>query len=190
LEVVFKLTYTDVFQTVNGCDSTISTVLTVNSLPVITITAFSPDTICATDPAVNLPSVTPAMGTFTGAGVSGTTFDPSISGVGNFFVTYSFTDANNCSNIDSTSITVEVCVGINENDALSNINIFPNPVSDIFTQELNVELVDVTGKTIRTINVSENSKNVKVDVSNLNKGIYFLVITSNGENTVRKIFKI
>lgn len=54
--------------------------------------------------AADIPlSGTPVGGTFSGIGVSGTNFDPS---VGTQTITYSFTDANNCSNSATTTITV------------------------------------------------------------------------------------
>ena len=38
----------------------------------------------------------PQGGTYTGVGVSGSIFDPNISGIGSHIVTYSYTDSNNC----------------------------------------------------------------------------------------------
>ena len=45
-------------------------------------------------------------GKWSGAGVSGNTFDPEIAGPGSHIITYEITDANGCSDIDETTITV------------------------------------------------------------------------------------
>ena len=50
---------------------------------------------------------TPSGGTFSGPAVTGNTFDPSISGVGNHTITYSYTDVSTgCSNFSNTIIVV------------------------------------------------------------------------------------
>ena len=66
-------------------------VITVNPLPTVTFTSVGP--FLVTDAAVDLsPSVSPSGGTFSGAGISGTMFDPATAGVGEHPITYSFTD--------------------------------------------------------------------------------------------------
>ena len=52
-------------------------------------------------------SASPTGGTFSGPGVSGNKFDPASAGVGTHNVTYTFTDANNCTNSVSRNIVVE-----------------------------------------------------------------------------------
>jgi len=69
--------------------------ITVNPLPTVTFTSVGP--FLVTDAAVDLsPSVSPSGGTFTGAGISGTMFDPATAGVGEHSITYSFTNGNGC----------------------------------------------------------------------------------------------
>lgn len=48
----------------------------------------------------------PSGGAFSGSGVSGSTFDPLVSGLGFHLVTYTYTDSNGCSASASDSITV------------------------------------------------------------------------------------
>jgi gliding motility-associated-like protein len=49
----------------------------------------------------------PLGGTFRGMGISGTTFSPSVAGVGGpYWIYYSYTDGNTCSNIDSSQVRV------------------------------------------------------------------------------------
>jgi len=63
-------------------------------------------TICLNHSAINLSGGSPAGGTYSGTGVSNNIFNPVISGPGNFVITYSYTDAQNCSGTASQSIQV------------------------------------------------------------------------------------
>src|SRR5437868_4240611 len=96
---VITYTYTDA----NGCTNSDNTSITVNPLPVVTISPLAAMCISASAVALN---GTPAGGTFTGVGVVGNNFDPSVSGAGTFVITYTYTDANGCTNSDNTSVTV------------------------------------------------------------------------------------
>ena len=79
----------------------------------------------------------PQGGTYTGVGVSGSIFDPNISGIGSHTVTYSYTDSNNCTNstqfpvvvleanIDPVSISAsfyEICNGNSTTISIDNSN--------------------------------------------------------------------
>ncbi|MFN5803795.1 MAG: PKD domain-containing protein, partial [Sphingomonadales bacterium] len=66
--------------------------ITVNALPAVSTGSYGP--YCAGASVVNL-SGTPAGGTWSGSGVSGSSFDPAVAGV--YSVTYSYTDENGCS---------------------------------------------------------------------------------------------
>jgi hypothetical protein len=70
--------------------------LTVNNLPVVTQTSF-PDN-CINSASFSITGGLPAGGTYSGTGVTGGQFSPSVSGVGTFPITYTYTDGNNCTN--------------------------------------------------------------------------------------------
>ena len=92
------VTYT--FTDANGCSNSASTTITVNDLPVVSTGSYGPVCLDAAD--ITLVG-SPVGGTWSGVGVSGNSFDP---GVGTQGVTYTFTNANGCSNSASTTITV------------------------------------------------------------------------------------
>lgn len=70
--------------------------ITVNALPTVN---FNPlQAICEGSQAFALAGGLPSGGTYSGIGVSNNTFDPSIAGTGNHLITYTYTNANNCSN--------------------------------------------------------------------------------------------
>jgi hypothetical protein len=100
---IITYTYTDPLTT---CSGTATTGILVHAAPNVAIGTF-PD-VCFDDPAVSLSSGTPSGGTYSGNGVSGTTFYPYLSGVGTHFILYSFTDLTTaCSNSDSSAILVK-----------------------------------------------------------------------------------
>lgn len=91
----------------NGCSSTASVNITVNALPNATINSLpNNNTLCAGGAPVQLTAATPG-GTWSGPGTSPSgMFNPSTAGVGTHTVTYTVTDANNCTNSDQHQITV------------------------------------------------------------------------------------
>ncbi|MGB0929252.1 MAG: PKD domain-containing protein [Chitinophagales bacterium] len=99
-----------------GCKSSIRTPIEVitNSLPNVSFTGFNTNLqYCINNEAIVLTG-SPLNGTFSSTAAMGlidnedgtATFDPSLSGVGGFDVTYTFMDANNCSNSQTQTITV------------------------------------------------------------------------------------
>ena len=97
---VVVYTYTDG----NGCTNTKSQTVTVNALPVLSITGLNA-AYCKSATAVTLTG-TPIGGTFKIDGNAATQFDPSVLSVGNHTVIYSFTDGNSCSNTTSQTVAV------------------------------------------------------------------------------------
>ncbi|OIP00211.1 MAG: hypothetical protein AUJ98_08955 [Bacteroidetes bacterium CG2_30_33_31] len=96
--------------------SSSSVVITVNPLPVVSLTGLSSN-YCSTASSVNLVG-TPAGGIFSGTGVVGSTFYPSIAGSGIKNIFYSYTNSNGCSNSDTAAVTINqtpiVNAGIND----------------------------------------------------------------------------
>lgn len=77
-------------------------------------------------------------------------------------------------------------VGVKELSAFAeNISVYPNPINNILNIEvkdistsLNVQIVDVLGKTITTQNL--NASTNSIDVSNLVNGVYFVKSANGG----------
>ncbi len=93
-------TYTDA----NTCTNSVSHSVTVHPLPVVTFTALA-NQYCITVTSVTLAG-SPSGGTFTGTGVTGNIFNPSVAGVGSFTLTYTYTDANGCTNFATRTAVV------------------------------------------------------------------------------------
>jgi hypothetical protein len=177
-----------------GCAgvATKTTAVYVNALPVVTLgTITSP--LCTNSPTVALVGA-PASGTYSGTGVVGSIFNPSISGSGAFTVSYYYTDVNGCSNSATQPVNVSLCTGIIEATNLE-ISIYPNPAKDLIyvtlpTDEFNntaIELYDAIGKLILVENVV--SKTTLVSLNNLAKGIYTVRVISEKAHTTTRIIK-
>jgi gliding motility-associated-like protein len=102
------VTYT--YTNAGGCTSSATTSITVNALPVVNAGTYAPVCINATAIALN---GTPVGGTFSGPGVTGTSFNPATAGAGTHTITYNYTDANGCSNSTTTTITVNALPVVN-----------------------------------------------------------------------------
>src|SRR6185436_13675532 len=101
--------YTVVVTNSNNCSNTsVATTITVNPLPTVSFSGLAASYNVAAAAATLTGS--PSGGTFSGPGISGNTFTPSVAGVGGpYTITYSYTDANGCSNSSSQQTTVTNC---------------------------------------------------------------------------------
>lgn len=86
--------------------------------------------------------------------------------------------------------------GINEINSIDNINIYPNPVTDIcniaFNKEysqLKIVICNSLGSEIQEFNYT-NSKNVNLDLIDLPKGVFVMRIFGDEVSIVKKFVKI
>lgn len=180
-------TYTDTIPLPGGCDSVITTTLTVNQLPTVTLSGLAP-LYCDDDPAVMLMG-SPSGGTFAGPGVTGSMFDPASAGAGTHNITYTYTDGNNCSATDTNSVDVSVCIGIAD-DMFSQIEISPNPNNGQFkvtglVSGAQIEIMDLRGKVVLRSTASMNEE--IVNLTNQSAGLYFVRITNEGKSRQYKV---
>lgn len=177
-----------------GCGTTAVSTATVevNSNPTVTMGSLA-GPYCINNPTVALTG-SPSGGVFSGAGVSGSVFDPASSGAGTFTLTYVYTDANSCSGSDNESVVVSLCTGIEELSS-SSVSIYPNPAKDILnisidhfsTENTHIEMFDAIGKLIVSDKV--NNSLTSIDMSHLSRGMYTIRIVIDGKQLVRRIVK-
>ena len=180
----------------NSCVNTASVTVAVNPIPSVSLASFSPDTVCAQSGTITLPSGTPSGGVYSGNGVSGNTFTPSLSLAGIDTVTYSVTSLG-CTGSASQSITVMNCVGVNEYSISNEINIYPNPTNGMFNihisnakfEQLIIIVVDIRGREILKVsdknNVSDYYKQISLE--NVAKGIYYIKLNIGADLAVQKL---
>ena len=106
---------------------------------------------------------------------------------GNYTVTLIATSGS-CS--DTTTFNLTINVGIEEIQTLAGVNLYPNPVSQEATIDVNlneativsVNVYDITGKVVANVYEGQMDAGIttlKVNVSNLESGIYFTTISSS-----------
>ncbi len=105
--------------TLQGCTSSDTALVTVNPNPVVALAAFN--SVCINVPAFTLTGGTPAGGTYSGAGVSGGIFSPSVAGSGPHTITYSYTNINGCSGSATSTITVNALPIVTLNLAVTQV---------------------------------------------------------------------
>jgi len=85
-------------------------------------------------------------------------------------------------------------ISVEENTINTNVNIYPNPTKGVFwlssktlTNGSSIKVFDISGKLILSkINNSE-SNIIKLDLSSVNKGLYFVELNSDTGSSVEKI---
>lgn len=95
------------------------------------------------------------------------------------------------------AITVSSGSGINDIMYSGKLvaNVYPLPVNDmlqiVFTHKLTsyIEIIDFTGKVIKTYNSGSSVNDVIIDVVDLKPGVYFCKIKANEDNQVIKFIK-
>ncbi len=176
----------------NGCGSSTPSTLNVvgNSIPVVTVAPFG--TVCANAVAFTLSGGTPVGGNYSGTGVNSNSFDPTLSGAGTFFITYTYSSGA-CVREDSAAITVSQCsVGIATSSFSNNIVIAPNPFSLQTTisfseiqKNTSIRIIDVIGNEIKSL-IMNGSKSIVIEKGNIASGIYFVQIIDEYKNVMTK----
>ena len=174
-----------------GCISVGTKTIVIDTIPSVSMPSHQP--ICLGD-IITL-SGSPSGGIFGGTGVTSNLFNSTLTGVGNQTVYYTITNMNGCSNTATNSITVNACVGIDENEfSNSTIQIYPNPNSGEFnvlsSRELKngkIEIYNYLGQLIINETLIQN---LKINLSNNSNGIYLVRILENNKTIdILKVLK-
>ena len=118
--------------------------------------------------------------------INQTDFDESH--IGDNIVVLTVTDEYGNSSSCESTVTVEAGMGIEDN-ILANIYLYPNPTSDLVfiagvDSELNAVVYDLLGKQVMRKYITK-----KIDISILEKGVYFVRLSNGINNSVHKIIK-
>ena len=124
----------------------------------------------------NVAPGSPSGGVYSGPGIIGTSFHPTLTGPGSFYVSYSYTDGNGCTTSDSSLIEVVDLNSIAMN-TLQALWISPNPASEWLTihgltAHTAISIIDVSGRVILNM-VSETSE-ATLNVHGLTSGMYLI----------------
>jgi len=169
-----------------------------NGYPEVTFGEVEP--LCNEDwDPFTLTSGEPEGGEYTGEFVSdGIYFHPTESGVGDFTVSYNYTDEVGCTASADQQVTVVNCVGVDENAENIALDVYPNPSNGLFNVDINsalldkadLKVVDALGKIVyeqKGLNIQGSHQN-SIDLSSNPQGIYFVIVSGEDYRTVKKIF--
>ena len=196
--------YTDTFSSVGGCDSVVTLALTVNALPVVSL---SWDTLIAGNylgsrlaggaywchgwypDSIFLIGGIPTGGTFNGHGVSSNVFYGQVA-YNNFgakdTITYTYTDSNGCMASAQDSISLEICEGITTINPNNLFTIYPNPANDYVMIDFDagytgsiIAVKDVTGRSVLQTRLATSPQ--QIATGDLPAGIYVVTLNNNGQ---------
>lgn len=91
---------------------------------------------------------------------------------------------------DGTTSTTEMVALENNNSNDINVSYYPNPTDGVFyiqsSEDVEIEIRSIDGKVIdsKTIYASQE---IQMDLSNYNKGLYFIVIRSESKTLIKKL---
>ena len=154
---------------------------------VVSMTAAA-DTICHFAGSVALTGLPPG-GFFSGPGINGNQFDPSLTGIGSNTISYQYTNANGCANSDSLSIFVDICGGINDFAKQNVIVNFQNGFVSVneLKEPATIFIYDLTGREIMQTKLSAGAN--QIPFTNPAFGIYlYRIANENGSIANGKFF--
>jgi hypothetical protein len=186
----------------NLCGQSITSsvlILTVNTAPTVTATPLA-NRICLSDSSIQLVG-SPVGGSWSGIGVSGFLFVPSVTAVGTYTLTYSYTSAAGCTGTATVIAKVEDCperIRLLRDDA---VILFPNPNNGRFNIRINSTLYNYLGMRVYTpagqlvkvmsFNGLVYGRVVPIDIHDLPAGTYMVKFYyDDGIRTSEKTFGV
>jgi hypothetical protein len=165
--------------------------ITVNPTPIVVATDLFNQRICISDGPVAL-NATPVGGTWSGIGVSGFNFIPGATAVGNFVLTYTYTNQFGCASTDTTTAKVSACDERNRSLEAGGAILYPNPNGGQFNirvnstrfQFLQMRVYNALGQLVSTKqwNGLVFGQIMPVDMRHLAAGVYTVRIIYDGGN--------
>lgn len=163
---------------------------------IVNFGVLSQNSFCVYNGPMTLGNSTPSGGFYSGNGIVGNLFYPSVAGLGTHLISYIYTDDDGCSKSDTASIFVDDCAGI-EDQHLNEFQVYPNPFTSelhlvcsekiLFNSQLN--LLDHVGRIILQLDITH--KDTIILLGQLSKGNYTLEISQAGRCVHReKIVKM
>lgn len=168
-------TYIDVLQSVNGCDSTVTTVLTVTNPSLNTAVSISGITLTASETNASYQWVDCDNSNSPISGATSQSYTATSNGSYAVILT-----SNSCSEVETSSCFNISQVGVDKLDKGAKFVIFPNPAQDFVRISVSegqiegIQIFDVNGKLLAEPIVTGTE--VEVNTSRLSGGVYLLKI--------------
>ena len=178
--------YTDMLSAINGCDSSITTNLTVNPLIDLT-TSTSGNSITANTGPANYQWIDCNNGNSIIVGAISQVYTSTANG--NYAVIIS---QNGCS--DTSACVTITTTGIVLKRNNEDIEIFPNPTTSTITvkglsADSHINIMNALGQTIFSKTINQKDVEKIIDLSDFKNGMYYIRIENKDKSISRKIIK-
>ncbi|MCF8258521.1 MAG: T9SS type A sorting domain-containing protein [Flavobacteriales bacterium] len=168
----------------------------VDNSPVVSL-AYSDTTICLTHELdVTVDGTYDSYLWSTGNNTQTATLFGNILGLGQHEI-YVSVDQDGCSGTsNSFTVTVDACIGVEENGGFASVALYPNPNNGLFSlrgemesaADVTITVMDLTGRQVAASMMVANVRtfNVPLNLTGLANGLYMVRVQSaSGETTVR-----
>lgn len=178
------------------CNEPVSDDLLLSVLPVPEVTLPPFPMVCIDDPPFPLTEGQPLGGSYFGTGVIDGFFYPSVAGLGDHTISYTYTSENDCTDTAQQIITVDPCTGMDEYQSITDMTVIPNPNDGTFTLNISsgiyfsadIEIVTLTGVSLwsERYNILKGTNNLKIN-SSLSPGAYILILKNETSWLIKKL---
>jgi len=181
----------------NGCSGTSKnfSIIVSPGAGIVTIDSI-PSEVCVNDTAIKL-TATPTGGTWTGNGITGNSFSPSLAGIGMSTLTYTISGSGGCPASSSVNITVKNCAD-STNEFCRSIQLLPNPnkgqfnlkVLTIRLNAFNARIIDASGRLLRKYHFPNHiayGTVIPFDVRFLPNGTYILELFTDIKKCIYRV---
>ena len=190
---MMNTTYSVTVSDQNSDSGTDDIIVTVKPAPNVTFTPVP--NVYITTPSFQLTTGLPAGGTYSGPGVSGGIFNPSVAGSGYHTLTYTYTDpVTGCTGSATVQQFVDPAMGLDEAGQGIGLTLYPNPSQGkvVLTvrsvdKDMLLEVLDVQGKAVFERNLINANGRHELDLSNLPPGVYHLRLTGEKDSYMQKL---
>ncbi|MEY3049938.1 MAG: hypothetical protein RL365_1976 [Bacteroidota bacterium] len=129
----------------------------------------------------NVAPGSPSGGVYSGPGIIGTSFHPTLTGPGSFYVSYSYTDGNGCTTSDSSLIEVVDLNSISVH-SLQESWISPNPAHEWLTihgltTRTAISIIDLSGRVL--LQMDSETNEATLNVHGLTSGMYLIEVNNH-----------
>ncbi len=178
--------YTDVLAAINGCDSTVTTTLTVNPLIDLTTTTSGNSITANTSPA-NYQWIDCNNGNSALVGATSQVYTSAANG--NYAVIIS---QNGCS--DTSACVTITTTGIVLKPNNEYLQIFPNPTTSTITlkglsADSDIHIMNALGQTLFSKTINQKDVEKIIDLSDFKNGMYYIQIENKETTVSRKVIK-
>jgi PKD repeat protein len=175
----------------NNCSSTANIAVTLNSIPVVSLSFTGHDTLGTCQSTVNLSGGSPAGGNYSGMDVSANAFSPSSAGAGTYTITYTYTNNTGCTASKSTALHVLPCpLFVPEQKANGFLKVYPNPsdgnmVVEVSEQSGLIEVMNLVGELIYSRKITQLTESL--NLQSQPDGVYLIRVSSKNSSAVQRI---